>query len=119
MRTLQVPLHSFGGVQTRQKEGFTGLNGKRCVPREEGGVGFRMIHEFNLELLAKQLLHLVQYPDLLVARVLKGKYYRLISPLRIAAVDNPSYVWTSISASKKLLLLGIRSKVHSGYEINV
>jgi len=28
-------------------------------------------------------------------------------------------VWTSISAAKKLLLLGIRSKVHSGYEINV
>ena len=28
-------------------------------------------------------------------------------------------MWTSISAAKKLLLLGIRSKVHSGYEINV
>ena len=82
-------------------------------------MGFRMIHEFNLTLLAKQLWRLVQYPDSLVARVLKGKYYRLSSPLRIAAVDNPSYVWTSISAAKKLLLLGIRSKVHSGYEINV
>ncbi|KAF2532935.1 hypothetical protein F2Q70_00030914 [Brassica cretica] len=57
--------------------------------------------------------------DSLVARVLKGKYYRLSSPLRIVAVDNSSYVWTSISAEKKLLLLGIRSKVHSGYEINV
>ena len=70
-----------------------------CAPREEGGVGFRTIHEFNLALLAKQLWRLVQYPDSLVARVLKGKYYRLSSPLRIAAVDNPSYVWTSISAA--------------------
>ena len=48
-----------------------------CAPREEGGVGFRTIHEFNLALLAKQLWRLVQYPDSLVARVLKGKYYRL------------------------------------------
>ncbi|XP_048623665.1 uncharacterized protein LOC125592503 [Brassica napus] len=92
---------------------------KMCAPREEGGVGFRMIHEFNLALLAKQLWRLVQYPDSLVARVLKGIYYRLSSLMRIAAVDNPSYVWTSISAAKKLLLLGIRSKVHLGYEINV
>ncbi|KAF8052172.1 hypothetical protein N665_1594s0005 [Sinapis alba] len=48
---------------------------KLCLPREEGGIGFRMIHEFNLALLAKQLCRLVQYPDLLVARVLRGKYY--------------------------------------------
>ena len=54
-----------------------------------------------------------------MARVLRGKYYHLSSPLRIGAVDNPSYVWTSIIAAKKLLLLGIRNKVHSEYEINV
>ena len=39
------------------------------------------------------------------------------SPLRIDSVDNPSYVWTSIIAAKKLLFLGIRNKVHSRYEI--
>ena len=48
---------------------------KMCAPREEGGVGFHMIHEFNLALLAKQLWRLVQYSDSLVARVLRGKYY--------------------------------------------
>ena len=90
-----------------------------CASREKGGIGFRMIHEFNLALLGKQLWHLVQFSDSLVARVLQGKYYRLSSPLRIGAVDNPCYVWTSIIAAMKLLLLGIRNKVHSGYEINV
>ncbi|XP_022558258.1 uncharacterized protein LOC111206163 [Brassica napus] len=92
---------------------------KVCLPREEGGIGFRMIHEFNLALLAKQLWRLVQFPDSLVARVLRGRYYRLSSPLRANAVTSPSYVWTSIYAARKLLLLGIRQKIHSGYEVKV
>ncbi|XP_013650802.1 uncharacterized mitochondrial protein AtMg00310-like [Brassica napus] len=92
---------------------------KVCLPREEGGIGFRIIHEFNLTLLAKQLWRLVQFPDSLVARVLRERYYRLSSPLRVNAGSSPSYVWTSISAARKLLLLGIRQKIHSGYEIKV
>ena len=79
---------------------------KVCLPRGEGGIGFRMIHEFNLALLAKQLWRLVQFPDSLVARVLRKRYYRLSSPLRANTVSSPSYVWTSISATMKLLLLG-------------
>ncbi|XP_033131796.1 uncharacterized protein LOC117126793 [Brassica rapa] len=92
---------------------------KVCLPREEGGIGFRMIHEFNLALLAKQMWRLVQVPNSLVARVLRGRYYNLSSPLRVNAVTSPSYVWTSISAARKLLLLGIRQKIHSGYEVKV
>ncbi|XP_056841665.1 uncharacterized protein LOC130494863 [Raphanus sativus] len=92
---------------------------KVCLPREDGRIGFRLIHEFNLALLAKQLWRLAQNPDSLVARVLKGRYYRLSSPLRINSVNSPSYVWTSISAARELLLLGIRQKIHSGYEVKV
>ncbi|XP_048608697.1 uncharacterized protein LOC106363524 [Brassica napus] len=92
---------------------------KVCLSREEGGIGFRMIHEFNLALLAKQLWRIVQFPDSLVARVLRGRYYRLSSPLRVNAPTGPSYVWTSISAARNLLLLGIRQKIHSGYEVKV
>ncbi|XP_048595626.1 uncharacterized protein LOC125577794 [Brassica napus] len=92
---------------------------KVCLLREEGEIGFRMIHEFNLALLAKQLWRLVQFPDSLVGGVLKGRYYRLTSPLRVNSASCPSYVWTSISAARKLLLLGIRQKVHSGYEVKV
>ena len=64
---------------------------KLYVPREERGTGFCMIHEFNLALLAKQLGRLIKFPDSLVARVLRGKYYRMSSPLRIGSMDNPSY----------------------------
>ena len=79
-----------------------------CLSREEGGIGFCMIHEFNLTLFAKQLWRLVQYHFSLVARVLRRRYYRLSSPLRVNSASSPSYVWTSIFAVRKLLLLGIR-----------
>ncbi|XP_056847414.1 uncharacterized protein LOC108829345 [Raphanus sativus] len=92
---------------------------KVFLPREEGGIGFRMIHEFNLALLAKQLWRLAQNPDSLVARVLRGRYYRLSSPLRVNSVNSLSYVWTSISAARELLLLGIRQKIHSGYKVKM
>ena len=92
---------------------------KLCLPREEGGIGFRMIHEFNLDLLAKQLCRLVQYPDSLVARVLRERYYKMSLPLRTISVSSTSYMCTSISVARKLLLLGIRQKIDSGYEVKV
>ena len=50
---------------------------------------------------------------------MKGRYYRLSSPLRVISASSPSYVWTSISAARELLTLGIRQKIHSGYEVKV
>lgn len=33
---------------------------KPCCPKEEGGIRFRLIHEFDLILLAKQMWRLIQ-----------------------------------------------------------
>ena len=49
----------------------------------------------------------------------KGIYYIMCSPLRVSSISSPSYVWTSISVARKLLLLGIRQKIHSGYGVKV
>ncbi|XP_048635018.1 uncharacterized protein LOC125608629 [Brassica napus] len=67
----------------------------------------------------EKVWRLVQFLDSLVARVLKGRYYRLCSPLSVIPAISPSYVWTSISAARKLLMMGIRQKVHSGYEVKI
>lgn len=87
--------------------------------RGGGGIDFHMIHEFNQALLEKQFWRLVQYPNLLVARVLSKTYYIMSSPLRTSSASSPSYAWTNISAARKLLLLKIRQKIHSGYEAKV
>ena len=45
------------------------------------GLGFRDLHDFNIVFLAKQLWRLIHYPDFLLARVLKRRYYYHTSSL--------------------------------------
>lgn len=85
-----------------------------CIPQDKGGLGFRDFKNFNLALLAKQLWRLVQYPDSLLARVLKGRYYRLSNPLDVKKASSPSYVWRSLMAAQPLLNAGLRRSVGSG-----
>lgn len=76
---------------------------KICVPMDEGGFGFRDFRDFNLALLAKQVWRLLVYPHSLLARVLKGRYYRHSNPLRTGKAHNPSYGWCSLMAAKHVL----------------
>ena len=84
---------------------------KICVPMEMGGLGFRDFHEFNIALLAKQLWKLLKYPHSLLARVLKGRYYKHSTSMQVEKANNPSYGWRSIVASKEVLRKGLRKKI--------
>ncbi|XP_013709134.2 uncharacterized protein LOC125594011 [Brassica napus] len=96
--------------------GFEGLMGATniCTPKEKGGLGFRDFKNFNLALLAKQLWRLVQYPNSLLARELKGRYYRLSDPIEVSKASKPSYVWRSLMAAQTLLKKGIRKSIGTG-----
>lgn len=92
---------------------------KICTAQEEGGLGFRDMHNFNLALLAKQLWWLLRYPSSLLAKVLKGRYYRYTNPLATGKPNNPSYGWRSIIAAKELLQKGLRRSIKSGFDTKV
>ncbi|KAL0433798.1 UNVERIFIED_CONTAM: putative mitochondrial protein [Sesamum latifolium] len=46
-----------------------------CMPREEGGMGFREMKMFYYAMLAKQGWRLLTRPDSVLSRVLKSKYH--------------------------------------------
>lgn len=48
---------------------------KLCIPKCDGGLGFRDLHSFNLALLAKQCWRLITNPESFCACILKEKYY--------------------------------------------
>ena len=87
---------------------------KICAPHDQGGLGFLDLHDFNIALLAKQLWRLIQFPNSLLARVLRGRYYNRSSPLEDRKAYSPSYGCCSIMAAKPLLKSGLRKTIGAG-----
>ena len=85
-----------------------------CIPQDKGGLGFRDFRNFNLALLAKQLWRLIQHPTSLLARVLKGRYFRLSTGVDVTRASSPSYVWRSLVAAQPLLKAGLRRSIGMG-----
>lgn len=67
--------------------------------------------DFNQALLAKQAWRNLHYPDSLLAKVFKARYFPRSSILKANIGYNPSLVWRSIRWGSELLQQGIRWRV--------
>ncbi|KAL5847619.1 hypothetical protein ACOSQ3_011143 [Xanthoceras sorbifolium] len=90
-----------------------------CRHKLKGGLGFRNLESFNQSLLAKQGWILLEYPDSLAARVLKGLYFPHTHFLDAAAKQGASLIWRSIVWGRQLLVKGLRWRVGNGSTISV
>ncbi|XP_018488079.1 uncharacterized protein LOC108858692 [Raphanus sativus] len=89
---------------------------KVCVPKDQGGLGFRDIEDFNQALLAKQAWKLYNEPESLLAKVYKGRYYASSNILECGKGYRPSYAWRSILFGRELLLKGLIRSIGDGKE---
>ncbi|KAA3465142.1 reverse transcriptase [Gossypium australe] len=62
-----------------------------CRSKEDGGLGFRNMAQFNIALLAKQGWRLLTYPESLVAQVFKAKYFPMGDFLNSSLGNSGSY----------------------------
>ncbi|KAM6574521.1 hypothetical protein CsatA_022848 [Cannabis sativa] len=92
---------------------------KMCKPKEEGGLGFRSLSEFNQALLAKQGWHLIHKPHSLLARVLKNSYYPNTSFLNAKCPQNASCIWKGIVWGREIIYEGARWRIGNGITIRV
>src|SRR6266508_4505780 len=90
-----------------------------CIPKKQGGMGFRDIHCFNLALIAKQAWRLVEEPDSLYARVLRAKYFPSGDLLNAELKKGSSFTWQSIYAGIQTLKKGHVWRIGDGNVVNI
>ena len=91
---------------------------KLCRPKEEGGMGFRDLFAHNLALLAKQGWRLIKFPNSLVSRMYKAKYFPHCDFWAAATPSGASACWKGIFEARELLRSGVRWRVGDGTSID-
>ena len=84
-----------------------------------GGIGFRKLHEFNLEMLGKQGWRLLTSPESLVSRIFKARYFPSSSFMEAELGSNPSYIWRSILAAQNMIRSGARWRIGNGSNVRI
>ncbi|KAA3477188.1 RNA-directed DNA polymerase reverse transcriptase family protein [Gossypium australe] len=84
-----------------------------------GGLGFRSFGQFNIALLAKQGWRLINFPNSLLEKVLKAKYYPNSDFIHAQLENLPSLTWKSVWTAKWLLKYGLCWRVGKGDQISI
>lgn len=88
-----------------------------CLPKKQGGMGFRDLKCFNQALLAKQIWRLVEHPSSPLGLVLKARYFKNSDVLEARRGFYPSYSWRSMWGAKSLLMEGLGWRIGSGASV--
>ncbi|XP_062012453.1 uncharacterized protein LOC133728992 [Rosa rugosa] len=88
-----------------------------CNAKEEGGLGFRSLAEFNSALLAKQAWRIIHHPTSLIARIYVARYFPLGSFWTAGMHASPSYSWRSILSTRELIAYGFYWQVGDGEKV--
>ena len=79
---------------------------KLCLPKSQGGLGFKDIENFNLAMLGKQVWRLLHNKDSLFYKVFESKYFPNCSILDDGVKVKGSFAWQSILKTRRVVRLG-------------
>lgn len=88
-------------------------------PKEQGGMGFRDLRLFNLAMLGTQGWRLIENPESLCARVLKGRYFHDTNFLSAIRKKHASRTWCAILEGREVLKMGLIRRIGDGNTINI
>ncbi|KAA3465127.1 Ribonuclease H-like superfamily protein [Gossypium australe] len=85
-----------------------------CIPKANGGLGFKNLESFNMTLLTKQRWKIIMQPNCLFARVINRSDF-----MQAELGAYPSVTWRSIWGARRILEEGIGWRVGNGEGINI
>ena len=119
-RELNALVSQFWWVQKEKERKMVWISWeKMCMPKSEGGMGFKDLKAFNLALLAKQGWRLNQHLDSFTHRVFKAKYFAECTFIESQVGKKPSYVWRSLMGAKETIEAGSRWLIENGRKVNI
>ncbi|KAL0413805.1 UNVERIFIED_CONTAM: hypothetical protein Sradi_1582200 [Sesamum radiatum] len=92
---------------------------KLCCSKLEGGLGFRQLRLFNTAMLVKQLWRLLKFPNRLLSRVIRARYFSHGDIFSAQLGVRPSFTWRSLFSALPLFQSGCRWRVGSGNSIRI
>jgi hypothetical protein len=87
---------------------------KMVVSKSKGGLRFRDLEVFNDAMLAKQAWRLLENPNSLCARVLKGRHYPTGDFLTAGCPSSASPTWKAIIQGRDVLRRSLTRQVGNG-----
>lgn len=90
-----------------------------CESKRDGGMGFRDLKSFNLVLLGKQIWRIIFYPNSLLSRVCKAKYFPHTDVLQASPNSSASFTWKSICSALEVIRKGVCWRVGNGLNIDI
>ncbi|KAL6213793.1 hypothetical protein ACLB2K_013233 [Fragaria x ananassa] len=90
-----------------------------CVPKQEGGLGFKDMHHYNVALLAKQCWCILSQPESLWVKVLKARYFPECDFLHANKGYRASWGWSSILQARDLIMEGSGWQIANGLKVNI
>jgi len=82
-------------------------------------MGFKILRDFNIDMLAKQVWRFHTNPGSLIARCYKAKYYPNTDIFQASIGNNPSYAWRSIQNSVWVIQKGSCWRIGNGNKIRI
>lgn len=82
--------------------------------KENGGLGFKRLRDFNIAMLAKQAWRIITNANPLVTDLLRARYFSNSNFLDAKIGRNPSYVWRSLLETQDAIKQGCRRRIGDG-----
>ena len=90
-----------------------------CLPKCQGGLGFRDIENFNLALLGKQVWRFLHNTDSLCYKVFKAKYFPNGTIMDDDVKTKGSYAWQSILKARGVIRMGSTWRIGDGKKVMI